>query len=135
MNYKVLFSRKFMSSFNSFRENGMIFFEFLIFDRILQGFCELLRHFTGAFLALWCKLTAFKSCNCNLSIENQYGMTFDTVLTSNSFSYKWCSIFICEFCLKNINTLSWKHAKNLGLRNSGLDTCQNLLYLIYNQFS
>lgn len=96
MNYKVLFSRKFMSSFNSFRENWMVFFEFLIFDRILQGFCELLRHFTGAFLALWCKLTAFKSCNCNLSIENQYGMTSDTVLTSNSFSYKWCSIFICS---------------------------------------
>lgn len=60
----------------------MILFGFPIFDRILQGFCELLRYFTGAFSALWCKHTTYNSRNCNLSIENQDGMTFDTVLTA-----------------------------------------------------
>lgn len=88
-NYKVLFSRTFTSSLNSSRDIWMILLGFPIFDRIFQGFCELLRYFTGASLALWCKLTAYNSRNCNLSTENQYGITFDTVLNSNFFSYEW----------------------------------------------
>lgn len=49
----------------------------------------------GAFLASWCKLTAYNSWNHNLSIENQAGMIFYTVLYSNFSSYRWCnSIFI-----------------------------------------
>lgn len=50
-------------------------------------------------------------------------MTFDTVLNSNFFSYKWCTIFISESSYKNVNTLSCKCTENLGLWNSGLDTC------------
>lgn len=51
-----------------------------------------LKHLTETFLGLWCKLTVYKSCNCDLSTENQYGMTSDRVLDSRVFRYKSCSI-------------------------------------------